>query len=237
MSDPLISVLIATYNQSQFLAECIDSLVSQTIPISEVEVIVVNDGSTDNTISVLESYSGKLDRIISHQKRQGLASACNTGLKHTQGQYIVRVDSDDYLESNALEMLKTAARKTPDADIITPAYWVLDGKKTTLLQTDPKNGFTWLAGGVLLNRESVVTAGGYRDYYWEEYDLYLRMMEQGSEVSSISEPILYYRKHGGNMTYRKRARMEGWRELIEEWPSASLRRFGSHEELDEIFRV
>jgi len=234
MPDLFASLIVATYNQGEFLAECLDSLISQSLPRFEFELIVVNDGSTDATSAVIQEYSSQLDEVISHENQQGLVAACNTGLKQARGRYFIRVDSDDYLEHTALEQLKTAAAKAPSTDIITPAYWILEGQETTILRTDPSNLFTWMAGGVLLNRESVMRAGGYRNYYWEEYDLYLRMLRQGSTVSGISEPILHYRKHGENMTAKKDARVDGWNRLIETWSSAELRRFGNHEELEEI---
>ena len=96
-----VSVIIPVYNVEIFLEECLDSVVNQTL--KDIEIICVNDGSTDNSLSILESYAKKDNRIkIINQENQGVSVSRNNGLKISAGKYICFLDSDDYLEVNTL---------------------------------------------------------------------------------------------------------------------------------------
>jgi glycosyltransferase involved in cell wall biosynthesis len=108
---PKISIIIPVYNVEAYLEECLDSIISQDL--SEIEIICVNDGSTDSSLSILERYAAKDKRIIIiDQLNGGPGRARNTGLKKAQGEYIFFPDSDDYLlTSNALSLLYTVAFK------------------------------------------------------------------------------------------------------------------------------
>lgn len=102
--DVKISVVLPVYNVANYLRKCLDSLVNQTF--KDFEVICVNDGSTDLSLSILEGYSLTDSRFkIITQENQGLSGARNTGIKEVQGDYVLFVDSDDWLEENALELL------------------------------------------------------------------------------------------------------------------------------------
>lgn len=102
--DVKISVVLPVYNVANYLRKCLDSLVNQTF--KDFEVICVNDGSTDLSLSILEGYALTDSRFkIISQDNQGLSGARNTGIKEVQGDYILFVDSDDWLEENALELL------------------------------------------------------------------------------------------------------------------------------------
>jgi glycosyltransferase involved in cell wall biosynthesis len=229
-----VSILVATFNQAGFLSQCIQSLTGQTIPRSEYEIVVVNDGSTDNTSAALKGYAREVDAIITHEQCQGLFAACNTGLKKCHGEYIVRVDSDDWLHPASIERLQHAADDNPSADIITPAYWIVEQDGTQVLHTDASNMFTWMAGGALLRRDAVEKAGNYRDFYWEEYDLYLRMLTGGARVEELTLPVLYHREHQASMTASQEARTAGWVQLMDAWSVETLRAYGNHEELNQL---
>ena len=102
--DVKISVVLPVYNVANYLRKCLDSLVNQTF--KDFEVICVNDGSTDLSLGILEGYAVSDSRFkIITQENQGLSGARNTGIKHVQGDYVLFVDSDDWLEENALELL------------------------------------------------------------------------------------------------------------------------------------
>lgn len=105
---PTVSVIVPVYNVEPYLQECLDSLISQTM--SDIEIICVNDGSTDRSLSIALHYSEADPRIsIYAQENQGLSEARNTGAAHAAGDYIYFMDSDDLLEKDALMKLHKAA--------------------------------------------------------------------------------------------------------------------------------
>lgn len=111
----LISVIVPVYNVEEYLSKCIESIINQTY--TNLEIILVDDGATDNCPAICDEYAKKDNRIkVIHQCNGGLSDARNTGLNMCQGEYIYLVDSDDYLELNAIEMLYIGAIRH-DADI------------------------------------------------------------------------------------------------------------------------
>lgn len=101
-----ISIIVPVYNVSKYLAKCLDSLICQDLKPEEYEIIVVNDGSTDNSEEISRQYEEKYSNIkVVRQENQGLSGARNTGIKLANGKYIQFVDSDDYLEPNVLRTL------------------------------------------------------------------------------------------------------------------------------------
>ena len=98
-----VSIIIPVYNVGQYLPKCLDSIINQTL--KDIEIICINDGSTDNSLSILKEYASKDDRmIIIDKENEGVSIARNEGLDIATGEYIVFVDSDDWLEINALEL-------------------------------------------------------------------------------------------------------------------------------------
>ena len=101
-----LSIIVPVYNVADYLAKCLDSLLAQDLSLNEYEIIVVNDGSTDNSGEIAEEYSKKYSNIILiNQENQGLSAARNTGIANAKGEYVQFVDSDDYLEPNVLGTL------------------------------------------------------------------------------------------------------------------------------------
>lgn len=99
MAKPIVSILIPVYNVENYLEKCLDSVISQTM--NNIEIICVNDGSTDHSGEILEKYQKKDKRIIVVNKENGgLPSARNAGLEIARGKYIGFVDSDDYINSD-----------------------------------------------------------------------------------------------------------------------------------------
>ncbi len=102
--EPKISVIIPVYNVEKYLRECLDSVINQTL--KDIEIICVNDGSTDNSLEILKEYEKQDSRIkIIDKKNEGAAAARNLGLKSATGDYVIFFDSDDYMEFMALEKL------------------------------------------------------------------------------------------------------------------------------------
>lgn len=116
MSTPKVSVIIPVYNVQDYLRECLDSVVNQTV--REIEIICVNDGSTDNSGAILEEYAARDCRfVVVHQENAGQSVARNRGLDLARGEFISFLDSDDFWERNMLE--KTLqVMENPEIDIV-----------------------------------------------------------------------------------------------------------------------
>jgi glycosyltransferase EpsH len=114
MRNPKISVVVPVYNVEQYVSQCLDSIINQTY--SNIEVIVVNDGSTDNSLSILKSYANKDNRIkIINKKNGGQSSARNEGIKYASGEYLTFIDSDDWIDADCLHnILKIIKGDIPD---------------------------------------------------------------------------------------------------------------------------
>ena len=108
---PYVSVIVPVYNTKKYLAECLDSVCTQTYP--QLEIIVVDDGSTDDSGVLLREYSQRDNRIrVITQKNQGLSAARNTGLEHSSGEYVVFLDSDDWIDDQTVDKAIQMITKT-----------------------------------------------------------------------------------------------------------------------------
>ena len=115
-----VSVIVPVYNVEEYLPKCLDSLINQTL--KDIEIIVVNDGSPDNSQKIIDEYRKKDKRIISIVKENGgLGSARNVGLEKAKGEYIVYVDSDDWIELDMLEQMYNQGIDE-NADIVICGY-------------------------------------------------------------------------------------------------------------------
>lgn len=116
---PQISVVVPVYNVEKYLRECLDSLANQTF--EDFEVICVNDGSDDSSPDILEEYASEDERFkIVSQENKGLSGARNTGMNYIKGRYLLFLDSDDWLELNALELLYNHANALNSEMVIFP---------------------------------------------------------------------------------------------------------------------
>lgn len=117
---PKVSVIVPVYNVENYIRKCLDSIISQTL--KDIEIILVDDGSEDNSGKICDEYAEKDSRIIViHQKNNGLSNARNTGLNIASGEYIGFVDSDDYIKSEMYSEMYQTAEKT-DADMVLCNY-------------------------------------------------------------------------------------------------------------------
>ena len=124
MMDELISVIVPIYNTEKYLVECVESLRKQTY--SNIEIILVDDGSTDASIEICDGFAEKDSRVrVFHKKNEGVAVARNFGIQQSNGQYVVIVDSDDVAVDKMIEVLYTQIKEN-DADIAVGNYYIYD---------------------------------------------------------------------------------------------------------------
>lgn len=148
MKNILISVIIPVYNTEKFLNRCLDSVLSQSL--KEIEIIIVNDNSPDNSKEIIDEYARKDKRIVVINKKEnkGLSSARKSGLKIARGEYILNIDSDDWIEQNYFNDTYTMAKKE-NADIVISDYYIDYDNGEILYKIDQKRDF-------LLEKEEVV---------------------------------------------------------------------------------
>ena len=110
-----VTVIVPVYNVEKFIDKCVQSVIDQTM--TDIEVILVDDGSTDNSLARCREWTNKDSRVkVYHQENQGVSVARNLGIEKSAGKYIAFIDSDDWIEPNYLEVLYVMA-KAKDADI------------------------------------------------------------------------------------------------------------------------
>ena len=123
-----ISVIIPVYNGEKYIEKCLDSLVNQSFALKDIEVIIINDGSTDNSEKIIKKFSKKLNIVYLSQDNHGQSYTRNKGLTLAHGQYITFIDCDDFIDSNMLEKLYIEMEKG-DYDIVTCSLAKVKGKE------------------------------------------------------------------------------------------------------------
>lgn len=204
---PLVSVVIPCYNQARFLAESAGSVVARH---ARVEILVVDDGSTDQTAAVAQS----LDRVmLIRQANHGLAAARNRGLHAASGDFVVFLDADDRLLPGAIDAGIRALAARPDCAMAygrcvmmgaqgeiwpTPVVpTVRSGHHAALLQTN----MIWMPATAIFRRAPLVAAGGFREGFdaAADYDLYLRISRDAS-ICDHGAIVAAYRRHAASMS-------------------------------------
>lgn len=196
-----VSVIIATYNCERYIGRAVRSVLDQTFPRKDYEIIVVDDGSTDRTSHVLESF-GDWILTITLDEHRGLPYACNTGIRKTLGRYVVRIDADDYMHEDLLRVEYLYLSLNPDIDAVACDYYVVDEKETHVKRqnadTDP------IACGIMFKKDNLVAIGLYDENFLilEDADLRIRYLKEFN-IQRIELPLYRYRRHKSNITRDK----------------------------------
>lgn len=204
---PLVTYIVAALNAEATLAEALDSLIGQTLP--DWLAIVVDDGSTDRTLSVAEDFVRRDRRIrVISQANAGPARARNRAAREAGTEFIAALDSDDMLVPEHLARMLALQARFPECDVLSSdGYFVdPDGSMRPVFGYDSVRSVTLeqlmlesliLGGGTLVRRQAFLDLGGYRpDIYCEDYDLWLRVLAAGSCHVATGERLYLYRVGG-----------------------------------------
>lgn len=209
-----VSIIMGIYNCEKTLSEALESILNQTY--DNWELIMCDDGSTDNTYQIAIDYSKRDKRIkvIKNEKNMGLARTLNNCLEISTGQYIMRHDGDDIMVKNRIEK-QVQFMQNHDCDACGSAAYVFDeygvwGTRQVLESPDkecPVTGSPFIHPTVIMKRESLLEVGGYSDNHLtrqrlEDYDLWVKFFEKGFILRNITEPLIYYREDRN--AYRRR---------------------------------
>jgi glycosyltransferase involved in cell wall biosynthesis len=221
-ANPLVSIVICVYNGERFLRETLDSVLAQRI--SDIEVLAVDDGSTDRSLELLESYDEPRLRIVRLQ-HAGVVSALNAGLELARGEFIGFLDQDDLWASHKLDEHCRTFNEHPDVDLTFSWYRLLDEESNELglcprrchgrfsyssLLRDYVIGPT---STVVMRREALNRTGladpAFSGYY--DVDLFLRTsLVRPDNVAAVPSALTFYRRHRAQMS-------KDWRFLRKEW--------------------
>ena len=199
---PLVSVIVAAYNQERFIGRCLRSLLHQTIPHDDYEIIVVNDGSTDKTAYALELFCDpqySTVKVITNETNLGLPASLNRGIREARAEYLVRVDSDDFVNVNFLNFLCFYLESNPSADAVACDYLLLDDEEEVLGRANCMEAP--IACGIMFRKEQLEEIGLYDESFrlHEERELRIRF-EKKYRIHRLELPLYRYRRHEGNMT-------------------------------------
>jgi glycosyltransferase involved in cell wall biosynthesis len=203
----LVTVYITNFNYGKFIKQAIESVLMQTE--QSFELIIIDDGSTDNSKEIIEKYKDLKNIRIVYQKNKGLNVTNNIALRAARGKYIVRLDADDYFSPNALELLLEKLESDSMLGMVFPDYFLVD-TQGEVLERQKRHDFDnevklfdQAAHGActMIRVQFLREIGGYDESFscQDGYELWVKFTSK-FKVSNINEPLFYYRKHGKNLT-------------------------------------
>ena len=200
--DKKVSVIIPCYNQGKYVSDAINSVLAQTY--KDIEIVIVNDGSTDNSNEIIKTFADKYKNILffDENKNKGVINARNMAIEAASGEFILPLDADDTIEPTYIEKAVKILKENPNIGIvyckarmfgIKNEYWDLkDFDKSNILYEN------CIFCTALFRRTDFFNVGKYKDYMkfgFEDYDLWLSFIEQGFDVYRIEEVLFNYRKY------------------------------------------
>lgn len=220
---PKVTVYIPTYNYGEYIKQAIESVLNQTM--SDWELIVINDGSKDNTSDILRQYQGHKKIRIIDQENKGLNITNNIALRLAEGEYIMRLDGDDYADENLLLILSNILDTKPDIGLVYPDYYCINeegeileivrrekiNKKNQLLDLPAHGACT------MFRKDLILEMGGYIENFscQDGYELWLRFIQKYKPFN-VNLPLFYYRQHSRSLT-KNQGRILETRMQIKSW--------------------
>jgi glycosyltransferase involved in cell wall biosynthesis len=207
-----ISVVIPAYNAARFIAETLESVLAQTLLPDEI--LVIDDGSSDNTATIAESF-GPLVRVI-RRTNHGQAASRNIGVQQAASEWIAFIDSDDLWEPGKLELQMAELALHPQAGICYTARLNLieDGgivRGNLITPVPPPDAIgpslhrstTFLPSSVVIRRTAFLAIGGFNTHFriMEDWELWLRLLNAGTEFAACPWPLLRYRVHPTSVSH------------------------------------
>ena len=214
----MISVVIPIYNVEKYLKKCIESVINQTY--KNLEIILVNDGSTDNSKNIIDEYSLIDNRIkVINKKNGGLSDARNVGIEIAKGDYIAFLDSDDWIELNMYEKLYSYI-KQENADIVQCSYQevyneevnnqkikeeikLISGKDSLYNLSGENHGKTVVVWNKIYKRELFNDIRFPKGKYHEDEFTTYKLLYKANKIVDLNLPLVYYRQRDGSIMNSK----------------------------------
>lgn len=197
---PVVSVIIPTYNRAHYLQETLESVLAQTYPA--LEIIVVDDGSTDETPHLLEHYQGRITTI--RQPNRGGTAARNTGIQAASGAYLTFLDHDDLIFPNKIDQQIRYLQAHPDLEVVHCRWYYIDGQSSRLSRFGPLptgdvlrplvlGCFLW-SGAPLVARKCIDQVGFFDEAIWSsDWDMWVRIAQTGRAFGGVQRLLGAYR--------------------------------------------
>lgn len=213
MHTPKVTVLMPVYNAQRFLKRAIESVLSQTF--TDFEFLIINDGSTDNSVSIIESFKDERIKLVHNNKNQGLVFTLNKGLELAKGRYIARMDGDDiclphrfekqvhYMEEHPGIVVLAAHIMQIDANEEDLGHWVHDIQTVTADEINASTAKTnCIAHSTVLMDTAIIQHYKYNPTQreGEDWDLWMRLVSDGKRIEKIPEVLVKYRLHPASFT-------------------------------------
>ena len=209
---PAISVVLPVYNAEAYVREAVESILAQTF--TDFELIAINDGSTDDSGSILRELAARDTRIVLVERsNDGLVSALNEGIGRARADLIALMDADDVAMPERFALQHDRMVQEPELAVLGSFIRVTDKAGNIIRLREypltPKEAAHHVERDcpvgqptVMMWRDAVLKAGGYRKAFChaEDYDLWLRMSDLGYAIANLPQPLLNYRVHGANVT-------------------------------------
>ena len=223
---PQISVIMSVYNGSRYLNESIASILSQTF--TDWEFIIINDGSTDNSESIVQGWQNRDERIkLISREHKGLTISLNEGLRYAQGEYIARMDADDIALPDRFAKQVAFLDENPNHVAVGCRMLVIDPEGMPIftcsrLTTHEEIDAAYMAGqagiighpAVMIRRRVLQRIGGYREQftYAQDRDLFLRLAEVG-KLANLPDTLIKFRLNAKSMGHTQRSEQKRYANL------------------------
>jgi glycosyltransferase involved in cell wall biosynthesis len=205
---PLVSVILPVYNGEAYIAECIDSILSQTF--SEFELIIINDGSLDKTDEIVNSIKDYRIRYFKFKTNKGITNALNKGLRESKSNYIGRIDADDLMHKDRLKTQFDYLSENPKVGVVASWYKIINAEGMNIGSVDhdltsTEIKFTLMFKNIIghpttMFRKDCLGKLFYRNKYkkCEDYDLWERIISNQKDIVILKEYLTKYRLHSNN---------------------------------------
>lgn len=246
----VVSIIIPTYNYAAYLPEAVDSALRQATPSLEVEVIVVDDGSTDNTPEILSGYGDRI--LMIRTENHGVVHARNTGLEHMSGDYWCSLDADNILLPSFAREMVTEMTRRPDLGFLYCDRIIFgDTKERTVAGREfDLNNYqlkNFIDINTVLFRRAATGTHRFDPAFtlgWDDYDYCMGLVEAGEECARLPRPLVRYRVHGQSISadFIKHARNRKIQKAFllkhgPQYPPATLKAVKAEHANQEIVRI
>ena len=198
----LVTICIQTHNRANYIGRALRSIVDQSFPKKNYEIIVVNDASKDKTSLVLKTFKDEI-KIIYNKKKLGLARSLNKAINSAKGRYFLRLDSDDYVNREYINFLYTLLENNKDYNAAMCDYYIVDDNEKILKKVNCEK-FP-IGCGIIFKVDELKKVGKYSEKVkiFEEKDLIKKLSKKKFKILRLAIPLYRYRKHSSNLTKNK----------------------------------